>query len=104
MPIIQTKCLELINPENNNYKFYNLSLTDDAVIIIRYGRIGTNGRVIEKSYSTQSEAELEFAKTTTKKMVKGYKSNNEAAELPENQETMNSKNKNLFLEEFPPMI
>jgi len=101
MKIIKTQCLQLINVSNNNYKFYNLSLTDSATLITRFGRIGTGGRTLQKQYENILEAELAFSKTISKKLNKGYKSVDKKNRLKAEKQDIDRRN---FLEEFTSII
>jgi len=69
-PVIRAQCrLELI--EGNSAKFWEATQEDCAVIIC-FGRIGTKGQTIRKTFGTPGRATQEMEKLKAEKIRKGY--------------------------------
>lgn len=96
MAIFKTEQLQLIDDRVNSRKFYNLSLNSEATILIRYGRIGTNGSSMAKPFNSQALAENEFDKLLRQKLGKGYTRTDAVAKI--------EPNNNNYLEESPSLI
>lgn len=65
--------LELSDDSTGKHKFYELELDlDSFLIIIRYGRIGTNGQSQKISFKTTEEAKKIIEKKLSEKLGKGY--------------------------------
>ena len=62
---------DLTRKSENAAKFWEVNLVDNT-IVVRYGRIGTNGQTKEKNFSTREEAEQEVEKLVKEKTKKGY--------------------------------
>lgn len=52
-------------------KFWEVTV-DGTNLIVRFGKIGTNGQTTEKSFASQEAAEAEAAKLIASKTKKGY--------------------------------
>ena len=63
--------LELSQDEGAAHKFYEVTVTG-CEVIIRYGRIGTNGTIQNKTYPTAEKATAEANKKIKQKLKKGY--------------------------------
>lgn len=63
--------LNFASIKNNNNKFYEMIL-DEEVLIKRYGRVGTEGQIIKKTYGSPQTALREYEKTLNLKTSKGY--------------------------------
>lgn len=74
--ILKRESLNFFNPQNNNNKFYIIELQQlpdgDFEVSGTYGRVGTEGTVFEKKYSSLSVAESEYEKKLNSKLAKGY--------------------------------
>jgi predicted DNA-binding WGR domain protein len=62
---------DLSRKSENAAKFWEVNLIENTVVV-RYGRIGTNGQTKEKNFSTREEAEREVEKLVKEKTKKGY--------------------------------
>lgn len=58
--------------DSSSNKFWEAA-TDDAKLVVRYGRIGTKGQIQIKTYPTNEAAEKERQKLIKEKESKGYK-------------------------------
>ena len=81
MLVEQAKYIKADVRKNNN-KFWYIELYDNATVITRYGRVGTNGQTREKSFLGQYEAEDFFRSKCREKERSGR--NGEIAYRPLN--------------------
>ncbi|MET8629621.1 DUF4132 domain-containing protein [Kitasatospora sp. NPDC004669] len=58
--------------EGGSDKFWEAGV-DGALVTVRYGRSGTDGREQSKEFPTSAEAQAHFAKVVTEKVRKGYR-------------------------------
>jgi predicted DNA-binding WGR domain protein len=58
--------------EGSSSKFWEIS-QDNLVVVVRYGRIGTQGQTLQKNFDTLPRATREVEKLTAEKLKKGYK-------------------------------
>ena len=79
--------------EGSSKKFYEMDRKGSSVII-RYGRIGTTGRLIKNDYSSAENAKKFMDKTIKSKLAKGYKEPREKLIIAE-YDGVTKKRKNL---------
>ncbi|NJO98202.1 MAG: WGR domain-containing protein [Pleurocapsa sp. CRU_1_2] len=101
--IVKLTQLQYRNASKNSYKFYNLSLTRDNRVAIRYGRIGSNGKSLVHQFSSQTAANEKYTKLLREKIGKGY------IEIEERVESKPIKpeakpDRQPLLEDFPNLI
>lgn len=70
--IIKSIELRYINEYQNSNKFYIISLYDNLNVTIRWGRIGTNGRVQTKKHQFLWSAENYYQQKRKEKEKKDY--------------------------------
>ena len=58
--------------EGGHSKFWEIG-QDDLTVVVRYGRIGSTGQVLTKTFDTLLRANREVEKLTAEKLRKGYK-------------------------------
>ncbi len=68
---IEKTYLELSEEEGVSHKFYEVTV-NGVEVTIRYGRIGTEGRITTKSYPTPEKAKKDAEKKINQKLKKGY--------------------------------
>ena len=71
---------EYVGPSSENQagtasKFWEITVTGTKVIV-RFGKIGVNGQVIEKEFTSAAEATEHATKLIAEKTKKGYSANN----------------------------
>ncbi|MCW3102786.1 MAG: hypothetical protein JWO09_1226 [Bacteroidetes bacterium] len=69
---LSTGAVRLLNSENNSNKFWEIHAEENN-LVIRYGKAGTKGQRIIKSFDTKAMAENEMQKLIRQKLAKGYK-------------------------------
>ena len=64
---------ELHDPEHNHHKFYQMQLTQEAVVQVLWGRIGSKAQTRIHEFGSMTAAELFFEAKAAKQLAKGYK-------------------------------
>ena len=64
--------VRLTNTENGSNKFWEIA-TSEKNMVIQYGRIGTKGQKLIKSFDTNEKAKAEMAGLIAQKKARGYK-------------------------------
>jgi predicted DNA-binding WGR domain protein len=63
----------LINTNDNHYKFWNATMRDGgSLVVVRWGRIGTNGQGQVKMFRSNGAALQFVAKKINEKRNRGY--------------------------------
>ena len=76
------KEIKLVFQEGSSNKFWNATV-EGNVFTVRYGRIGTEGQVSEKTLGSPAEAEKAYDKKVAEKLKEGYREGApEAAPVP----------------------
>ena len=100
--IIKLTQLQYRNASKNSYKFYTLSLTRDNQVLVRYGRIGSNGKSLVHEFSCQTSADEKYSKLLREKIGKGYIEIERVESKPIKPEA--KPDKQPLLEDFPSLI
>jgi predicted DNA-binding WGR domain protein len=69
---LERRYLELIDPRENHFKFYEIVRWDDHTIEVTYGRIGTDGQTQIKRFATARGAVDYLYEKLDEKQRKGY--------------------------------
>ncbi len=75
MIVIDKKYLECICDEKNKYAFYEITATIDLfgyVLVRRWGRIGSKGRIMKERFPSQEETKEALNRVLKKRLSRKY--------------------------------